>query len=79
MTWEPVMPSKETFKAFGRAIKDYDLKFGEGTFGKTVPLTDPLHPDEEEMQRAIQKIRQAIKTGKKLPELDPDSALKPIY
>lgn len=79
MTWKPVMPSKETFEASDRAVKDYDLKFGEGAFDKTVPLTDPLHPDEEEMQRAIQKIRQAIKTGKKLPELDPDSDLKPIY
>lgn len=56
-------PEKELEKAF----KEYEDRFGKGSVDKMMPLVDPLNPDPVADMKAIQKLRKAVKTGRRLP------------
>lgn len=58
-------PEKELEKAF----KEYEDRFGKGSVDKMMPLVDPLNPDPVADMKAIQKLRKAVKTGRRLPEI----------
>lgn len=57
-------PEKELEKAF----KEYEDRFGKGSVDRMMPLVDPLNPDPVADMKAIQKLRKAVKTGRRLPE-----------
>ncbi|MDC2838725.1 hypothetical protein PO252_02495 [Limosilactobacillus mucosae] len=56
-------PEKELEKAF----KEYEDRFGKGSVDRMMPLVDPLNPDPVADMKAIQKLRKAVKTGRRLP------------
>ena len=58
-------PRKELEKAF----KEYEDRFGKGSVDRMMPLVDPLDPDPVADMIAIQKLRKAVKTGRRLPEI----------
>ena len=58
-------PEKELEKAF----KEYEDRFGKGSVDRMMPLVDPLNPDPVADMKAIQKLRKAVKTGRRLPEI----------
>lgn len=55
-------------KAINKAIDNYNKKFGPDAISKIEPLFDPLHPDEFLDQEGIDKLNEAVKSGKPLPE-----------
>lgn len=57
-------PEKELEKAF----KEYEDRFGKDSVDRMMPLVDPLNPDPVADMKAIQKLRKAVKTGRRLPE-----------
>ncbi|SEN02331.1 hypothetical protein SAMN05216431_12117 [Ligilactobacillus sp. WC1T17] len=72
-------PSQEMLEKLDKAVESYENKFGKGAFDHVVPLGDPLTAEDEDIAEGIETINQAILMSKRLPELDPDSDLKPIY
>ena len=74
-----MMPSKETFIKFREAVEEYEKVFGKDAYARMVPLVDPLHPDDRQHREAISKLKSAVASHKKLPELDMNSDLEPKY
>ena len=58
-------PKKELEKAF----KEYEDRFSKGSLDRMMPVVDPLDPDPVADMIAIQKLRKAVKTGRRLPEI----------
>lgn len=59
-------------KKLNEEYLNYDRKFGKSASEKIVPLVDPLNVTLKDMQEAIQKLQNAIRTNQKLPEKNPD-------
>lgn len=53
-----------------KAYAQYDAKFGNGASNKIAPLVDPVHPYDVATIKAILNLREAIMSGKSLPEWD---------
>ena len=66
-------------KQLNKAHDDYEAKFGKGSLEKTVPYFDPVNPDIDNIQKGIEILREAIKTGKPLPELSKGLQSEIIY
>ncbi|MFR0601407.1 hypothetical protein [Limosilactobacillus mucosae] len=68
-------PEKELEKAF----KEYEDRFGKGSVDRMMPLVDPLNPDPVADMKAIQKLRKAVKTGRRLPEIPKETRDTMLY
>lgn len=60
---------EDSGKELEKAFKEYEGRFGKGSVDRMMPLVDPLDPDPVADMIAIQKLRKAVKTGRRLPEI----------